>query len=67
MKWVRKKLIWPQKWVKKNRYLTNRLTPQPRRRFKSYKLNKNTSLYIYIEYKILIKFPDLNEPALPTL
>jgi hypothetical protein len=40
--------------------LPNHLTPQPRRRFKSYKLKKNT-LYIYIEYKILIKFIDLKE------
>jgi hypothetical protein len=36
--------------------LPNHLTPQPRRRFKSHKLKKYTSLYIYIEYKILIKF-----------
>jgi hypothetical protein len=38
--------------------LPNHLTPQPRIRFKSHKLKrkKNTSLYIYIEYKILIKF-----------
>jgi hypothetical protein len=47
------------------RKFPNHLTPQPRRLFESYKLKKKL-LYTYIEYKILIKFPDLKEPALPT-
>jgi hypothetical protein len=69
MKWAGKKHIWPQKWVKNGynidiyRNLPNRLTPQPRRRFKSYKIFLKILLYIYIlNIKYPLSFQTLKNP-----